>query len=240
MFPDLTHRSTQEEIMDDFSMEGDLLQRTLDRLAWINRWLGGNQITLKGLNSLLKNIPAEQEVTIVDLGCGNGDMLRVIADVARKKRQKVKLIGIDANKFTINYARQQSVNYPEISYLHDTIPSSVFSELTYDIVLSTLFFHHFTDEEILALLGEITTKAQIGVVVNDLHRNQWAIFLFRLLTIFIPNPMVRADGVTSIMRGFKKSELQSLSSQLELQNTEINWRWAFRYQWIIKSKSKSI
>ena len=147
MFPDLTHRSTQEEIMDDFSMEGDLLQRTLDRLGWINRWLGGNQITLKGLNSLLKNIPAEQEVTIVDLGCGNGDMLRVIADVARKKRQKVKLIGIDANKFTINYARQQSVNYPEISYLHDTIPSSVFSELTYDIVLSTLFFHHFTHTE---------------------------------------------------------------------------------------------
>ncbi|MCG8331805.1 MAG: methyltransferase domain-containing protein [Chitinophagales bacterium] len=236
MFLDLKKRSTQIEIMDDFSMEGELLQKTLDQIAWINQWLGGNQLALNGLKKLLKNTPLAEEICIVDLGCGNGDMLRVVADLARKEGRKVKLIGIDANKFTIGYARKKSTEYPEISYLEELIPSTVFSNLNYDIVLSTLFFHHFTDKEIINCLAEITSKARIGVLINDLHRSQWAIFLFRLLTIFIPNPMVRKDGETSILRGFKKSELQAYAQQLQLTNSEIRWRWAFRYQWIIKTE----
>ncbi len=237
MFLNLKNRSTQTEIMDDFSMEGQLLERTLDQIAWINKWLGGNHITINGLNKLWKNTPITKEITIVDLGCGNGDMLRVVADLARKENRKVKLIGIDANNFTINYARKLSVDYPEISYIEETIPSEAFSNLTYDIILSTLFFHHFTNKEIIASLIEIITKTRIGVVINDLHRNQWAVFLFRLLTIFIPNPMVRADGVTSILRGFKKSELQNFAQQLKLKNSEIHWKWAFRYQWIIRNNN---
>lgn len=234
MFLDLKHRSDQEEIMDDFEMEGELLERTLDQIAWINKWLGGNHITVNGLQKLWKDVPLEQVLTIVDLGCGNGDMLRVVAGLARKKGRKVKLIGIDANDFTINYARKQSVDYPEISYMTDTIPSETFGILNYDVVLSTLFFHHFKDDEIIESLAEITEKASVGVVINDLHRNQWAVFLFRLLTIFIPNPMVRADGVTSILRGFKKSELLAYVEQLKLKHSEIHWKWAFRYQWIIR------
>ena len=234
MFLNLKDRSTQTEIMDDFSMEGELLKRTLDQIALINKWLGGNSVTINGLQKLWKDIPLEQEITIVDLGCGNGDMLRVVANLAQKKGRKVKLIGIDANSFTIDYARKQSINYKEISYLQELIPSEVFSNLAYDIILSTLFFHHFTDKEILASLSEITAKAKVGVVINDLHRNQWAVFLFRLLTIFIPNPMVRKDGVTSILRGFRKSELKAYASQLDLAYSEIRWKWAFRYQWLIK------
>ena len=234
MFLNLKYRSAETEIMDDFLMEGELLRRTLDQIAWINQWLGGNRITLNGLKKLWKDIPLEREITIVDLGCGNGDMLRVVADVARKEGRKVKLIGIDANNFTVNYARKQSADYPEISYLSELIPSEAFNNLTYDIVLSTLFFHHFSDKELLNCLSEVTSKASVGVVVNDLHRNQWAVFLFRLLTIFIPNPMVREDGVTSILRGFKKSELQTYSRQLGLKHIEIRWKWAFRYQWIIQ------
>ena len=234
MFPDLTHRSSQQEIMDDFSMEGALLQRTLDQIAWINQWLGGNGVTINGLKKLWKDTPLDQEITIVDLGCGNGDMLRVIANLARKKGRKVKLIGIDANNFTINYAQKLSAEYPEISYLQTLIPSDAFKDLSYDVILSTLFFHHFTNEEIQACLKEIVSKVKIGIVINDLHRNQWAVILFKLLTIFIPNPMVREDGVTSILRGFKKSELQTFVHQLNLTNSEIHWKWAFRYQWLIR------
>jgi len=75
MFLNLKDRSTQTEIMDDFSMEGELLKRTLDQIALINKWLGGNSVTINGLQKLWKDIPLEQEITIVDLGCGNGDML---------------------------------------------------------------------------------------------------------------------------------------------------------------------
>ena len=234
MFLNLKHRSAETEIMDDFLMEGELLRKTLDQIAWINKWLGGNTITLNGLKKLWKNIPADQELTIVDVGCGNGDMLRLIAEAARKEERTVKLVGIDANNFTINYARKLSTAYPEIRYMQEMIPSVAFSALKYDVVLSTLFFHHFSDQQLLNCLRAITSKARLGIVINDLHRNQWAVFLFRLLTIFIPNPMVRQDGVTSILRGFKKSELQAYAQELGLTNSEIRWKWAFRYLWLIR------
>jgi len=65
--------------MDDLNMTGDVLIDSLDKIATINQWLGGNQVALNGLKLLLKNHPNEEELSIVDLGCGNGDILREIA-----------------------------------------------------------------------------------------------------------------------------------------------------------------
>ncbi len=233
MFINTDSRSTAIEIMDDMDMEGDLLQRSLDKLDWINKWLGGNQITINGLDRLLQGLPKERELTIVDVGCGSGDMLRIIAKKMRQAGRSVKLIGIDANAFTVDYARQQSTAFPEITYHCCMVPSPLFDQLDYDILLSTLFLHHLTNEEILPLLEHSTKKARLGIIINDLQRSKLAYFLFQLLTLFIPNPMIRQDGLTSILRGFKQTELQAFAEQTKLKNNTIRWRWAFRYQWII-------
>ena len=81
-------RTDKEELMDDFSVGGDLLRDTLDKLEKINRWLGGNKVTVNGLKELLKNYPKEKEVLIVDIGCGHGDILRDIAKFGRKNAGK--------------------------------------------------------------------------------------------------------------------------------------------------------
>ena len=74
--PDFSIRSAEVEIMDDLNCSGHVLNRTLRELEIINKWLGGNRITIKSLEQLLpKN---NREITIVDLGCGGGDMLRLI------------------------------------------------------------------------------------------------------------------------------------------------------------------
>ena len=49
------YRTDKEELMDDFSIGGDLLRDTLDKLENINRWLGGNKVTVNGLKTILKN-----------------------------------------------------------------------------------------------------------------------------------------------------------------------------------------
>ena len=82
------YRTDEPEIMDDFLMEGEVLQDALDKIAKINQFLGGNQLTLQGVESLLKNHNKNDEVTIVDIGCGNGDMLRKLADYAIKNNPK--------------------------------------------------------------------------------------------------------------------------------------------------------
>jgi 2-polyprenyl-3-methyl-5-hydroxy-6-metoxy-1,4-benzoquinol methylase len=228
------YRSTETEIMDDLSMEGEMLRKTLDKIAAINKRLGGNQATIEGIKTLLKTEPKQTSISIIDLGCGSGDMLRAVADFGRKNNYNFKLTGIDANEYTINYARTLSANYPEISYKKMDIFSAEFSGIPFDVAIATLFFHHFTNQEIERLLIPIVNKTGIGVVINDLHRSRFAYYLFKGMCFFINNPMVKKDGSISILRGFKKNELISISNKLKDTVSTIRWKWAFRYQWIIK------
>jgi 2-polyprenyl-3-methyl-5-hydroxy-6-metoxy-1,4-benzoquinol methylase len=235
MFVDTSQRSTEPEIMDDMAMTGDLLSRSLGTLDIINKWLGGNIVTMSALKELMSDVPKERKITIVDIGCGSGDMLRIVARWLRKRGQAFHIIGIDANAFTIDYAKKHSKEYPEIEYMCTMVPSDTFAKLEYDILLSTLFLHHLNDQEILSLLKCAIKRARLGIIINDLHRNRWAYFLFNLLTLFVPNPMIRQDGLTSILRGFKRPELHHFAQQLSKARSTIRWRWAFRYQWIIRT-----
>ncbi len=234
MFVRTTYRSTEAEIMDNLSMEGEMLRKTLDQIAAINKWLGGNKATIQGLHTLLRSAPAGSTISIIDLGCGSGDMLRAVAEYGRKNNYIFKLTGIDANEFTVNYARKLSANYPEIRYLKMDVLADAFSEPGYDIALATLFLHHFKNEEIEGMLGSLAEKASTGIVINDLHRSSTAWYLFRFISIFISNPMVRKDGAISVLRGFKKKELVNMSKKIKDTTSSIHWKWAFRYQWIIK------
>lgn len=227
------YRTEEEEIMDDFTLEGKELQDALDKIASINIMLGGNKLTLQGVEKLLSLKP-KTIITIVDVGCGNGDMLRTLADFAIKNQLKVNLIGIDANAFTINYAQKLSKNYPMISYQNEDVFSKVFSEINYDIVLCTLTLHHFKNEQIEYLINLFSKQSRIGVVINDLHRSAIAYRLFQLICyLFGLNEMSRKDGLVSILRGFKKNELLNFSKQINVSKQNIQWKWAFRYQWII-------
>jgi 2-polyprenyl-3-methyl-5-hydroxy-6-metoxy-1,4-benzoquinol methylase len=228
-------RTDKPEIMDDFSMEGDVLRDALDKIAKINQLLGGNQLTLRGIQELMTTITTVKELTIIDVGCGNGDMLRTIADFGLKNDLEFKLIGIDANAFTINHARKLSKYYPNITYLCKDIFDEPFSKLKYDIVLCTLTLHHFKEDEIMKLMTLFYANSTIGIVINDLHRSAVAYRLFQALCwVFRLNEMSREDGLTSILRGFKKEELIRFSENLHFSNYKIQWKWAFRYQWIIR------
>lgn len=235
--PKLTtkYRTEEEEIMDDFSLEGEELRDALDKIASINQFLGGNQLTLQGVKELIQT---KETITIVDVGCGNGDMLRALANYGNKNNLTFNLIGIDANAFTIDYANKLSKEYPNISYKCLDIFSEAFTQLSFDILLCTLTLHHFKNNQIDYLIQLFSKQAKTGIVINDLHRNiiayrsfQFICFIFRL------NKMSKKDGLVSILRGFKKQELIDFSERNKLEHYTINWKWAFRYQWIIKTQN---
>lgn len=235
MLVDTRSRSDRTELMDDLEMTGDLLGDTLDRLAIINRQLGGNRVTTSGVEALLKDIPRSREITFIDLGCGDGDMLRVLADVGRKAGRSFKLIGLDANEYTIAHARSCSKDYPELSFQQMDVFSNKMYGLSYDIALATLFMHHLKNEQIEEMLRIISSKARIGIVINDLHRSKVAYFLFKIYGSFIRNHMIRHDGEISILRAFKRDDIKHISTKLSL-NSEVRWKWAFRYQWVIRTR----
>jgi len=228
------YRTTSAEIMDDFSVEGEELREALDKIASINQFLGGNKITLDGVEQLLKNVSRNETITIVDVGCGNGDLLRILAQYAEKSGLIFELIGIDANRFTVNHAQQLSTDYKNISFRCEDIFDAAFQKVKADIFLCTLTLHHFKNEEIEYLLPLFYKNSRLGIVINDLQRSGLAYRLFQLLCfVFRLNTMSREDGLTSILRGFTKEELIHFSTQMKCHKWSINWRWAFRYQWII-------
>jgi 2-polyprenyl-3-methyl-5-hydroxy-6-metoxy-1,4-benzoquinol methylase len=230
-----TYRSEAPEIMDDFDMEGEILKDALDKIAGINRFLGGNKATLDGIKILIKNKPKADSIRIVDIGCGNGDMLRSLADYASQNGLNFILKGIDANNYTIEHAKNLSTSYKKVSYECKDVFKNDLNEC--DIMLCTLTLHHFKDDEIVELLGRYKQMATIGIIINDLQRSALAYYLFiALCFIFRLNKMSKEDGLISILRGFKRADLLRYSEKLKLTSFTIKWKWAFRYQWIIKTR----
>jgi 2-polyprenyl-3-methyl-5-hydroxy-6-metoxy-1,4-benzoquinol methylase len=228
------YRTRDSEVMDDFELKGEELAKTLRDLDKVNKWLGGNQITLKGIKKIISKTSPGKPVRIVDVGCGNGMMLRQVAEYGRKNNVNLELLGIDANPYAIEIAEGLAKDYPEIKFEAINIFSTSFAEKKYDIVLCTLTLHHFEDTKIEQLLKVFLESARLGIVINDLQRSRAAYYLFQAFcAVFIHNEIAREDGLTSILRGFRKSDLEKFSRKFKVKYQKIRWKWAFRYQWVI-------
>jgi 2-polyprenyl-3-methyl-5-hydroxy-6-metoxy-1,4-benzoquinol methylase len=230
------YRSTQEEIMDDFQLQGEEMESVLNDLKIVNTYLGGTSITLQGIKKLLKNRSKEQEITIVDYGCGDGEILRKCSTWGAKNNLQLKLIGLDANESIIKEAKERSKAYKNCTFKCVNIFFEASTLPKGDIALFTLFLHHFDNEKIETILNQIRNQVVLGIIINDLQRSYLAFNLFKLFsTIFIKTKIAHDDGLISVARGFKKSELQQFSEKIKGLHT-IHWKWAFRYQWIIKKE----
>lgn len=228
-----TFRNTDPELMDDPNIPEAVLRKVLKDISRVNRLLNGNRITVKALDQLINETPREK-YTIVDMGCGDGQMLREVANYYRKKDIHVQLIGIDLSKKGIQIAQERSMEYPEIQFLRQDILTIRAEALQCDILLCTLTMHHFSNAEIPIFLDQFVKLANIGIVINDLQRSRVAYYLFKLFSIiFIKTDIGRSDGLTSIKSGFKKNELVAFSKLIPDAYHSVQYKWAFRYLWLI-------
>ncbi len=216
--------------MDDLEVGGEELTQTLKELRTINKLLGGNYVTTSAIQRFRKIFPQE-DYSIADIGCGGGDMLKVMADWAYKKELPCSFIGIDANPNIIKLAKKQLEEYKNVKFEQANVFSENFISEPVDIITCTLFTHHFTDEELIHLLSSFKNKSKLGVVINDLHRHPLAYHSIRLLTrFFSKSEMVKNDGPLSVLRSFKKDEWYNILNKAGFTRVEITWNWAFRWK----------
>lgn len=223
--------------MDDLQGTGPDWEQALRELKVINKLLGGNKLTLDGIDQLLKGkeLPTHS-LSIADIGCGGGDMLMVIACWARKKNIPVSLFGVDANPHIIDYAKQNTADFPEIEYLAADIFSDEFRKKRFDIVTCTLFTHHFTDEQLVRMLSQLNEQARLGLVVNDLHRHPLAFYSIKWITAMLSKSrMVQHDAPVSVLRAFSRQDWERILQRAGLHHFKLRWRWAFRWMLLINS-----
>jgi 2-polyprenyl-3-methyl-5-hydroxy-6-metoxy-1,4-benzoquinol methylase len=226
-----SQRSSQKEWMDDLDCSGPILEQTLRELKTINKWLGGNHVTTHGLNKLIKKKPLQNSYQVTDLGCGGGDMIRVMAKWAKKAKIPMNFKGIDANRNIIELARVRQKDLENVQWEVGNVFDPEFSKRETDLITFTLFTHHFTDQELVEILSAAKEKARIGLVINDLHRHPFAYHSIRLLTrFFSKSPMVRHDASLSVLRSFSKNDWEKILQDSGIRAYQIRWFWAFRWQ----------
>ncbi len=237
--PDFFVRSTDAEIMDDLEYSGEMMDRTLYELELINKWLGGNDVTLGGIKQMVMSHDPNETVCIADLGCGRGDILRLISRWAKKENRKVRLIGIDANPYIVDAARTNLSQYPDIELQTMNIFSAAFQSMKFDIVLGTLFYHHFSNQQLQTFFRQLKDQVRIGFIINDIHRHALAFYSIQFLTkYFSRSSMVKFDAPLSVLRAFTRTELIEILRNAGAQIFTIQWKWAFRWQ-VLVYKSKN-
>ena len=140
------------------------------------------------------------------------------------------MIGIDGNLNSIQYARQQTQNNSNIQFQTADILASDFQIPTCDILISSHFMYHFTDEQLMPFLQQQRRFVRQFILISELQRN---LIAYRLFRFFIPllgfHPMIVQDGMTAIRRAFTRTELMSILQKANFNQFRIEWKWAFRF-----------
>src|SRR5690606_36486858 len=110
--------------------------------------------------------------TLMDLGCGDGDMLKQIALYFKDRPISLNLIGVDLNGNAIKIATENCKDFSNISFLQKDILSMEVHGPQCDILLCTLTMHHFGKQEIPVFLHRIVQLPRIGIIINDLQRSR--------------------------------------------------------------------
>ena len=222
----LTQRSYEQELMDGDDISFADMAQTLKELNIINTRLGGHAITLQGVKKLTKNSAA---LTICEIGCGGGDNLFAIYKYCTNNNIPVDFIGIDINAACIDFAKQQ---YPQLpcQWICSDYQVVNFGDNKPGIIFSSLFCHHFTDEDLVFMLQWLQQSSRQGFFINDLQRHWLAYYLIKYLTRFFSRSyLVKNDACLSVARSFRRKEWQQLLHKAGISRYSINWKWAFRF-----------
>ncbi|MDQ6845413.1 MAG: methyltransferase domain-containing protein, partial [Bacteroidota bacterium] len=223
---DYTHRSYEKELLDGNDIPFGDVVKNMKELDFINTWLGGHIITLAGFKKLFKN---QKEISVCEIGCGGGDNLNAIYRFCKKKNIKATFEGIDINPDCIAFAKTNSP-IENVNFIVSDYRKIKFKEGKPDIIFSSLFCHHFTNDELAEMLLWMKENAIIGFFINDLHRHPLAYNFIRSATkLFSKSYLVKNDAPLSVLRGFNKREWRKIFETAGINNYSIKWKWAFRY-----------
>jgi ubiquinone/menaquinone biosynthesis C-methylase UbiE len=221
MFERFRQRSYELEHLDKGDYTPEEYEGCIVELQRVNRWLGDTKALR---NSLLKEIAAleVQAFSVLDVGAGSGELLRVMAQWANETNRGARLVGLELNERSAKEIVEGSQQYPQISSVRGDAFRVPFRDQQFEYVICSLFTHHFRDPQVVDLLQEMARVARRKIFVIDLHRNIVAYTFFTTIAkLFLHNRLIREDGALSILRSFTPNEFRTLGKTAGLKNVTV-------------------
>jgi SAM-dependent methyltransferase len=227
---DLSRRSAETEWLDAADASPEELALVLRDLARFNGAMLGHWPVIDWLRRATKDAPKKKPLTLVDVGCGYGDLLRTIRRWARKRGLTIRLIGLDLNHETIRVAQKVTDDADEIAYcvtdVFDFAPP-----VPIDFVVSSLVTHHMSDDLIVRFLRWMEEEARKGWLIYDLQRHRVPYHFIGLMgKLTRLHPMVIHDGRISVARSLTRAEWLARTGEAGIARDAMQLRWfLFRF-----------
>jgi len=228
MLDKFKRRSHELEYIDTGDYTAAEYEDCIGELQLINRWMGDAH-TLK--HTLLRDVADArlQSFSLLDVGAGSGELLRVAATWARETGRKMRGVGLELNERSASAILAESHGFPEITSVRGNALRLPFANAEFDYVICSLFTHHFGNEQVVQILREMSRVASRRIIVIDLHRHPIAYLLYTTLgKLVLKNRLTRHDGALSILRSFKAQELFELGKRAGLRDVSVNRHFPYR------------
>jgi len=195
----LNGRVLKPELLDTLPPEE--ARASLSDLVRVNKYWGGHS-TLRKLVD--RAIAPGEAFTLLDVGAASGDMGRVVGEMRPLGRVT-----------SLDYIESHLVG-GEQCVAGDAF-ALPFAARSFDYVFSSLFLHHFTDEQVVELLAGFGRVARKQVLVIDLWRHPVPYyFISRTRWLFGWHPVTVYDGAISVEAAFSPQELTNLARRAGL------------------------
>lgn len=227
MLPDLTARRREPEVMDEPGLDPDRHHVALNALERVNRASFAAGRVWREVRGLAYS--GVRPVRVLDVACGGGDVLGVVARRARRQGADVDLTGCDVSPVALAYGRARHAEEPHLRFLRadvlaDGLPGR------HDLVCCALFLHHLERADAVSLLRKMADATDRVLLVQDLRRSRSGYVLaWGALRLLTTSDVARTDGPISVRAAFTPAEARALAAEAGLVGAEVRECWPQRF-----------
>ena len=155
--------------------------------------------------------------SVLEVGCGGGDVLAQLARMSRRAKVNLQLVGIDRDPRAIAYAQQRFADEPNLRF---SVSSLEHVGGTFDYVFCNHVLHHVEPDNLAPFLRRLSQLKRRRLLINDLDRSPMAYALFTVVAgLLFHRSFAFSDGRLSIRKGFRATELHEACQEARLGDT---------------------